>query len=38
MDFRKVKVDVVQTTPVIFNIEKNAYLVISWIGRAVNEG
>jgi hypothetical protein len=38
MDFRKVKVSVVHATPVLFKIDKNVYLVISWIRRAVNEG
>jgi nitrilase len=38
MGFKKIKIGVVQATPALFNIEKNIDLVISWIGRAANEG
>jgi hypothetical protein len=31
MEFRKIKAGVVQATPVLFNMEKNIDLVISWI-------
>lgn len=35
---RKVKVGVVQATPVLFNLDKTTDLVIKWIEKAANEG
>jgi nitrilase len=38
MQSRKVKVGVVQATPVLFDIEKTVEIVISWVEKGVNEG
>jgi nitrilase len=38
MKSRKVKVGVVQATPVLFDIEKTVEIVISWLEKGVNEG
>ncbi|GAB3503186.1 carbon-nitrogen hydrolase family protein [Spirosoma knui] len=38
MEFKNVKVGVVQATPALFDIDKSVDLVIQWIQKAANEG
>src|SRR5919199_1474770 len=38
MEFKKVKVGVVQATPALFDIDRSVELVIDWIQKAATEG
>lgn len=38
MNFKNIRVGVVQATPALFDLEKSVDLVIDWIGKAANEG